>query len=283
MIDTTAPLGLLEALVLGIVQGLTEFLPISSTAHLRVVPALLGWDDPGVSVTAAIQLGSVAAVIAYFGRDLTQVLKGISRAVRHGQWREPDARLGVAMLIGTLPILVLGLGIKFFWHEGYSSSPLRSVPSIAIVSIVMALFLALAERMGPRLKQIGGVTGRDGFVVGLAQALAVIPGVSRSGSTLTASLFDGWKRADAARFSFLLGIPAISIAGLVELKSALGTSSGAGPLPLLVGIFSAAVVSWLAIDWLLRFLQRNSTWIFVGYRLVFGAGLLVWWAVKSAN
>ena len=283
MIDTTAPLGLLEALVLGIVQGLTEFLPISSTAHLRVVPALLGWDDPGVSVTAAIQLGSVAAVIAYFRRDLTQVLKGISRAVRHGQWREPDARLGVAMLIGTLPILVLGLGIKLLWHAGYASSPLRSVPSIAIVSIVMALFLALAERMGPRLKQLGGVTGRDGFVVGLAQSLAVIPGVSRSGSTLTASLFDGWKRSDAARFSFLLGIPAISIAGLVELKSALGTSSGSGPLPLLVGIFSAAVVSWLAIDWLLRFLQRNSTWIFVGYRLVFGAGLLVWWAVKSAN
>ena len=283
MIDTTAPLGLLEALVLGIVQGLTEFLPISSTAHLRVVPALLGWDDPGVSVTAAIQLGSVAAVVAYFRRDLTQVLKGISRAVRHGQWREPDARLGVAMLIGTLPILVLGLGIKLLWHAGYASSPLRSVPSIAIVSIVMALFLALAERMGPRLKQLGGVTGRDGFVVGLAQSLAVIPGVSRSGSTLTASLFDGWKRADAARFSFLLGIPAISIAGLVELKSALSTSAGAGPLPLLVGIFSAAVVSWLAIDWLLHFLQRNSTWIFVGYRLVFGAGLLVWWAFKSAN
>ena len=283
MIDTTAPLGLLEALVLGIVQGLTEFLPISSTAHLRVVPALLGWDDPGVSVTAAIQLGSVAAVVAYFRRDLTQVLKGISRAVRHGQWREPDARLGVAMLIGTLPILVLGLGIKLFWHAGYASSPLRSVPFIAIISIVMALFLALAERMGPRLKQLGGVTGRDGFVVGLAQALAVIPGVSRSGSTLTASLFDGWKRADAARFSFLLGIPAIAIAGLVELKSALSTSAGAGPLPLLVGIFSAAVVSWLAIDWLLHFLQRNSTWIFVGYRLVFGAGLLVWWAVKSAN
>jgi undecaprenyl-diphosphatase len=244
---------------------------------------LLGWDDPGVSVTAAIQLGSVAAVVAYFRQDLTQVLKGISRAVRYGQWREPEARLGVAMVIGTLPILVLGLGIKLFWHAGYASSPLRSVPSIAIVSIVMALLLALAECFGPRLKQLEGVTSRDGFVVGLAQALAVIPGVSRSGSTLTASLFDGWKRADAARFSFLLGIPAISIAGLVELKSALSLSSGAGPLPLVVGILSAAVVSWLAIDWLLRFLQRNSTWIFVGYRLVFGAGLLVWWAVKSAN
>ena len=283
MIDTPAPLGLLEALVLGIVQGLTEFLPISSTAHLRVVPALLGWDDPGVSVTAAIQLGSVAAVVAYFRQDLTQVLRGISRAVRYGQWREPEARLGVAMAIGTLPILVLGLGIKVFWHAGYASSPLRSVPSIAVASIVMALFLALAECFGPRLKQLEGVTSRDGFVVGLAQALAVIPGVSRSGSTLTASLFDGWKRADAARFSFLLGIPAILLAGLVELKSALSLSSGAGLLPLLVGIFSAAVVSWLAIDWLLRFLQRNSTWIFVGYRLVFGAGLLVWWAVKSAN
>ena len=283
MIDTPAPLGLLEALVLGIVQGLTEFLPISSTAHLRVVPALLGWDDPGVSVTAAIQLGSVAAVVAYFRQDLTQVLRGISRAVRYGQWREPEARLGVAMVIGTLPILVLGLGIKVFWHAGYASSPLRSVPSIAVVSIVMALFLALAECFGPRLKQLEGVTSRDGFVVGLAQALAVIPGVSRSGSTLTASLFDGWKRADAARFSFLLGIPAISIAGLVELKSALSLSSGAGPLPLVLGILSAAVVSWLAIDWLLRFLQRNSTWIFVGYRLVFGAGLLVWWAVRSAN
>lgn len=283
MIDTPAPLGLLEALVLGIVQGLTEFLPISSTAHLRVVPALLGWDDPGVSVTAAIQLGSVAAVVAYFRQDLAQVLRGISRAVRYGQWREPEARLGVAMVIGTLPILVLGLGIKIFWHAGYASSPLRSVPSIAVVSIVMALFLALAECFGPRLKQLEGVTSRDGFVVGLAQALAVIPGVSRSGSTLTASLFDGWKRADAARFSFLLGIPAVSIAGLVELKSALSLGSGAGPLPLVVGILSAAVVSWLAIDWLLRFLQRNSTWIFVGYRLVFGAGLLVWWAVKSAN
>ena len=123
MIDTPAPLGLLEALVLGIVQGLTEFLPISSTAHLRVVPALLGWDDPGVSVTAAIQLGSVAAVVAYFRQDLAQVLRGISRAVRYGQWREPEARLGVAMVIGTLPISVLGLGIKVFWHEGYASSP----------------------------------------------------------------------------------------------------------------------------------------------------------------
>jgi len=287
MAEPSASIPLLEAcwrdLVLGVVQGLTEFLPISSTAHLKVVPVLLGWGDPGVSVTAAIQLGSIVAVVAYFRSDLSQVLGGISRAIRHGQWREPEARLGLAMALGTLPILVIGLGIKFFWAQGYEQSPLRSIPSIASVSIVMALLLALAERVGARRKPLPSVSGRDGLVVGLAQALALLPGVSRSGSTLTAALFDGWQRADAARFSFLLGIPAITIAGLVELKNALASGAGTGPLPLLVGIVSAAVVSWLAIDWLLKFLQRNSTWIFVVYRLLFGLLLLVWWGIHGAH
>jgi len=287
MPDTVASLSLMEAcwrnLVLGIVQGLTEFLPISSTAHLKVVPVLLGWGDPGVSVTAAIQLGSIAAVIAYFRSDLLQVLKGIGKAFRHGQWREPEARLGVAMLVGTIPILLVGLLIKLFWSEGYETSPLRSVPFIAMVSIVMALLLALAERLGPRQKKLADVSGRDGLIVGLAQMLALIPGVSRSGSTLTASLFYGWQRADAARFSFLLGVPAISIAGIVELNQAFAVSAETGPWPLLTGIVSAAVVSWLAIDWLLKFLQRHSTWIFVAYRLLFGAVLLVWWLLDVSN
>tara|TARA_B100000475_G_scaffold13501_1_gene10172 strand:- start:50 stop:928 length:879 start_codon:yes stop_codon:yes gene_type:complete len=287
MPDPAASLSLMEAcwrnLVLGIVQGLTEFLPISSTAHLKVVPVLLGWGDPGVSVTAAIQLGSIAAVIAYFRSDLLQVLKGIGKAFRHGQWREPEARLGVAMVVGTIPILLAGLLIKLFWSEGYETSPLRSVPFIAVVSIVMALLLALAERLGPRQKKVADVSGRDGLIVGLAQMLALIPGVSRSGSTLTASLFDGWQRADAARFSFLLGVPAISIAGFVELNQAFAVSAETGPWPLLTGIVSAAVVSWLAIDWLLKFLQRHSTWIFVAYRLLFGAVLLVWWLLDVSN
>ena len=287
MPDPVASLSLMEAcwrnLVLGIVQGLTEFLPISSTAHLKVVPVLLGWGDPGVSVTAAIQLGSIAAVIAYFRSDLLQVLKGIGKAFRHGQWREPEARLGVAMVVGTIPILLVGLLIKLFWSEGYETSPLRSVPFIAMVSIVMALLLALAERLGPRQKKLADVSGRDGLIVGLAQMLALIPGVSRSGSTLTASLFDGWQRADAARFSFLLGVPAISIAGIVELNQAFAVSAETGPWPLLTGIVSAAVVSWLAIDWLLKFLQRHSTWIFVAYRLLFGAVLLVWWLLDASN
>ena len=287
MPEPAASVSLLEAcwrnLVLGIVQGLTEFLPISSTAHLKVVPVLLGWGDPGVSVTATIQLGSIVAVIAYFRSDLVQVLKGISRALRHGQWREPEARLGIAMVVGTAPILILGLLIKLFWSEGYEASPLRSIPFIAVISIAMALLMALAERLGPRVKKLADVSGRDGLIVGFAQALALIPGVSRSGSTLTASLFDGWQRADAARFSFLLGVPAISLAGLVELNQAFLVSAEAGPLPLITGIVSAAVVSWLAIDWLLKFLQRHSTWIFVAYRLMFGAALLAWWSLDISN
>ena len=275
--DAAAELTLLEAcwrtVVLGIVQGLTEFLPISSTAHLKVVPVLAGWGDPGVAVTAVIQLGSIAAVIGYFRRDLLQVCRGLARALREGDWGSSDARLGIAIAFGTVPVVVAGLLIKLFW-PGYETSPLRSVASIGIVSIVMALLLALAERLGQRRKQLPSVQGIDGVVVGLAQALAIIPGVSRSGSTLTASLLFGWQRSDAARFSFLLGIPAITLAGLVELKGAFAEGSVYGPLPMLLGILSAAVVSWLAIAWLLKFLQTNSTWPFVIYRLAFGVVLL---------
>jgi undecaprenyl-diphosphatase len=272
------PLSLLEAcwhaLVLGVVQGLTEFLPISSTAHLKVVPVLLGWGDPGVAVTAVIQLGSIAAVLAYFRNDLAEVMRGISRAFRYGQWSDPQARLGVAIALGTLPILIAGLLLKKFVPD-YDTSPLRSMTSIGAVSIAMALLLALAELVGRRRRSLGDVLPRDGVLVGLAQALALVPGVSRSGSTLTASLFDGWQRAAAARFSFLLGIPAITLAGLVELKGAFEADANGGPLPMLVGILSAAVVSWLAIAWLLRFLQNHGTWVFVAYRLVFGVVILL--------
>ena len=263
-----------HALVLGIVQGLTEFLPISSTAHLKVVPVLLGWGDPGVAFTAVIQLGSIAAVLAYFRRDLAEVGHGVVRAFRHGQWGDPSAQLGLSIALGTVPILLAGLAIKVLL-PGYETSPLRSLEAIAIVSIVMALLLAAAELAGSRRRRLEEVTPRDGLLVGLAQTLALIPGVSRSGSTLTASLFDGWNRSDAARFSFLLGIPAITLAGLVELKAAFGSVQNGGVIPMLVGIAGAAVVSWLAIAWLLRYLQQNSTWIFVAYRLLFGLVILL--------
>jgi undecaprenyl-diphosphatase len=275
----TEQLGVLQAcwrfFVLGVVQGLTEFLPISSTAHLKVVPVVLGWGDPGVAVTAVIQLGSILAVLGFFRDDLRQVLAGVSQGLRQRRWDDPQARLGLAIGLGTIPILIGGLAIKLC-VPNFDQSPLRSLTSIAVVSIVMALLLALSERMGTRRRVLEQVSVRDGLWVGLAQALALIPGVSRSGSTLTASLFDGWQRADAARFSFLLGIPAIAIAGLVELKEAFTQPVAGGVLPLLVGIATSALVSWLAIAWLLRFLQHHSTWWFVGYRLFFGLGLLLW-------
>jgi undecaprenyl-diphosphatase len=278
IIATTGALSLAQAcwhaIVLGVVQGLTEFLPISSTAHLKVVPVLLGWGDPGVAFTAVIQLGSIAAVLAYFRKDLLEVVAGVTRAFRHGQWRDPSARLGVAIALGTVPIVLAGLAMKHFVPD-YEHSGLRSLTSIGIVSIVMALLLAAAEWIGSRRRQLLQVTPRDGLLVGLAQALALVPGVSRSGSTLTASLFDGWKRADAARFSFLLGIPAITLAGLVELKDAIAMPANGGLLPTLVGVLTAGIVSWMAIAWLLKFLQRHSTWVFVAYRLAFGLVLLL--------
>jgi undecaprenyl-diphosphatase len=270
-----------KALVLGVVQGLTEFLPISSTAHLKVVPVLLGWGDPGIAFTAVIQLGSILAVLAYFRRDLAEVGRGVSRAFRHGQWNDPSARLGLAIGLGTVPILLAGLAVKL-WFPGFEVSPLRSMTSIAVVSIVMALLLALAELLGRRQRRIDDVAARDGLFVGLAQALALVPGVSRSGSTLTASLLDGWQRPAAARFSFLLGIPAITLVGLVELRAAIANPLNGGLLPTLVGVLSAAIVSWLAIAWLLRFLQQHSTWLFVAYRLVFGLVILLFFRASES-
>ena len=275
---------LLEAcfkyLVLGIVQGLTEFLPISSSAHLKVVPLLIGWEDPGLSITAAIQLGSILAVITYFRKDLQKILKGITLALKYGQWREKDARLGIAIFLGTIPILLTGMSIKLFWI-GFENSILRSIPFIALISIFMALLLAISERFGTQEKRLSKVSGKDGLFIGLGQILALIPGVSRSGITLTTALIYGWKREDAARFSFLIGIPAITFAGLVELKNTFNINSqfqlNNDILPLIIGIISATVVSWLVIDWLLEYLQKNSTWIFIFYRLLFGVTLLVWW------
>jgi undecaprenyl-diphosphatase len=275
----TDAIGALEAcwrfLVLGVVQGLTEFLPISSTAHLKVVPVALGWGDPGVAVTAVIQLGSTLAVLGFFRDDLLEVFAGMAMAWRRQRWQTPQAQLGLAIVLGTVPIVVAGTAIKAFVPD-FDQSPLRSIAAIGVVSIVMALLLAMAEQLGNRRRRLQQVHTRDGWIVGLAQALALVPGVSRSGSTLTAALFTGWNRADAARFSFLLGIPSITLAGLVELREAFTQPAPGGVVPLLVGIFSSALVSWLAIAWLLHFLQRHSTWWFVGYRLFFGVALLLW-------
>jgi undecaprenyl-diphosphatase len=262
-----------QGFILGIVQGLTEFLPISSTAHLKVVPVLLGWGDPGSSYTAVIQLGSIAAVIWFFWGDLSQLIRGTVRAVKDQNWQSHDFRISLGIVLGTLPILVAGLGIKLFVPD-YDRSVLRSLGAIATVSIVMALLLALAEWVGRRQKAFEDLTMLDGILMGCAQTLALIPGVSRSGSTLTAGLFQGIERAAAARFSFLLGIPAITIAGLVELKDLVDTQITAQDwVPIGVGFLSALVFSYLSIAWLLKYLQTQNTWIFIAYRLAFGVAI----------
>lgn len=265
---------LFHAIVLGIVQGLTEFLPISSTAHVKVVPVMLGWGDPGASFTAVIQLGSVAAILWYFWSDLTSVTTQFLRAATRGNYSSPDFRLGLGILIGTVPILAVGLFIKVF-VPGYDSSIVRSTGAIAVTSIVMAVLLGIAELIGRRKRDFSKLGLNDGIIVGLAQTMALIPGVSRSGSTLTAGLFAGLKRETAARFSFLLGMPAILIAGLASLTDVMGADSKVTLVPLLGGLLAALVVSYASIVWLIEFLKKHSTWVFVWYRLAFGAVILM--------
>ncbi len=273
--QTTTQINVFQAVVLGMVQGLTEFLPISSTAHLKVVPIFLGWGDPGVAYTAIIQLGSIAAVVYYFWEDLIQVTLGTWQAIGKSDYKSQDFRMALGIAIGTIPIVILGLGMKAFIPD-LDNSPLRSMSAIAIASIVMGLLLGVAERLGARQRDFETLTTKDGVLMGLAQALALIPGVSRSGSTITAGLFLGLERSTAARFSFLLGIPAITLAGLVELKDLLSQEiSNSELLPLIVGLISAAIFSYLAIFGLIRYLQQKDTWIFVWYRLGFGLLILL--------
>lgn len=273
--EATAQMNIIQAIVLGIVQGLTEFLPISSTAHLKAVPVALGWGDPGVAFTAVIQLGSIVAIVWYFWKDLVQVTTGSARALIKGDYQSPDFKVGLGIILGTLPILFFGVLIKVLIPD-FDRSPLRSMTAIACASIIMALLLAIAETVGSRKRSFEKLGTRDGVLMGFGQALALIPGVSRSGSTLTTGLFMGMERAAAARFSFLLGIPAITIAGLVELKGLLESGLGdTGLLPIIAGVIAALVSSYVAIAWLLRYLQNHNTWIFVWYRLGFGLAILV--------
>ena len=277
--DAVPQMNLFQAVILGMVQGLTEFLPISSSAHLKVVPVVLGWGDPGVAFTAVIQLGSIVAVLWYFWKDLTQIITGTIKAIARSDYHSTDFRLALGIVLGTIPIVVFGLLIKVFIPD-FDNSPVRSMAVIAVASIGMSLLLGLAEQLGKRKRNFDTLSIKDGVEMGLAQALALIPGVSRSGSTLTAGLFAGLDRGTAARFSFLLGIPAITLAGLVELKSVLSEGIGdAGILTLIAGVISAGVFSYTAIAWLLRYLQTQNTWIFVWYRLAFGVAIL--WAIAT--
>jgi undecaprenyl-diphosphatase len=261
---------LFQAVILGIVQGITEFLPISSTAHLLVFTKALGWADVGQKYFVdAIQFGSVIAVVLYFWSDIRQILSGGLAAARQKDWNREEWKLLVGIAVGTLPALIVGFLVKKLLPE----DALENVTMIAIASIMMALLLGLAENVGSRKRGFDSLQIQDGILVGLGQMLAIVPGASRSGSTLTTALFLGLEREAAARFSFLLGIPTLTIATLYQSIKAFSNIDTS--IALLVGIVSTFIFSYLSIAFLLRFLQRNTSWVFVWYRLAFGVSLLV--------
>lgn len=260
----------LEAIVLGVAQGLTEFLPISSTAHLRIIPAFVGWDDPGAAFTAVTQLGTLAAVLIYFRADIGRIIRSWVRSLHDPSARgDLDARLGWYIFVGTIPIGIFGFAFQDQIENGA-----RNLSLIGSTLIALGLVLLAAERVGKRDRPLEAIRRRDGLLIGLAQAVALIPGVSRSGATITAGLFAGLTREGAARFSFLLSIPAVVLSGmfgLVSLDGAKADAIGTGPLAIATAV--AFVVGYLSIAVLLRFLTRHSTLVFVAYRV--GLGVVV--------
>lgn len=257
-----------EAIVLGIVQGLTEFLPISSTAHLRIVPAFAGWEDPGTAFTAVIQLGTMAAVLAYFRHDLWNIARAWTLSLRDRSKRgEQDARMGWYLIAGTVPIAVIG-----FAFSDTIESKTRDLYLIATALIALGLALYAAEKLSKHVRELESTTLRDAIAIGFGQALALIPGVSRSGSTITVGLFLGFDRATAARLSFLLSVPAVVLSGLYQLGDALDAEQSIGTLA--VATFFAFLSGYAAIAGLLRFLVNHSTIVFVGYRIALGVLVL---------
>jgi undecaprenyl-diphosphatase len=256
-----------EAIVLGIAQGLTEFLPVSSTAHLRIVPAFAGWDDPGALFTAVVQLGTMLAVVIYFWRDLERITRTWLSSLRRPELRgELDARMGWYVILATIPIGVAGLAFKDQIESGA-----RNLYLIGTVLIVLGLILALAEMVGRRVRDLDEVTRRDAIWVGIAQALALVPGTSRSGATITAGLFLGMKREAAARFSFLLSIPAVVLSGLYGLSELITGDDSVSFGALAIATIVAFAFGYVSIAFLLRYLSTHSTMIFVWYRVVLGA------------
>jgi undecaprenyl-diphosphatase len=260
--------GWVEAVVLGLVQGLTEFLPISSSAHLRVVGSVFGWDDPGAAFTAITQIGTELAVLLYFRHDIWSIIRTWVLSLRDRELRaEPDARMGWLIIIGSVPIVVLGL-----LFQDAIETTFRDLRIIAIALVVFSLVLYFADRIGSKQRQLSDLTVRHGILYGLAQAAALVPGVSRSGGTITMGLFLGYSRAAAARYSFLLAIPAVLGSGFFQAYESIGGGVDWGPT--IVATVIAFGVGLAVIAWLLRYLERGTFTPFVVYRVVLGLALL---------
>ncbi|MGC4191110.1 MAG: undecaprenyl-diphosphatase UppP [Thermomicrobiales bacterium] len=283
-----------QAIVLGIVQGLTEFLPISSSAHLIIFPWLFEWETSSLSFDAALHLGTLVAVVIYFRAEILRMVAAIPLALSQPvrlltapgdelSDREMDGKLGWLLVIATIPGLIAGLllesKINEYFHTDDNSR--KAIVMIATMMIVVGLILGLAERVAKHVRPLASIGWVDALIIGCAQALAVIPGTSRSGSTLTAGLFRGIKRADAARFSFLAGMPLILGAGVKAILDAADEGMTQHEVVLfVVGAVTAAIVGFATIWVLLKFLQRQNTVVFVAYRVVFGLFLFLMLAIR---
>nr|WP_082587230.1 undecaprenyl-diphosphate phosphatase [Nocardioides sp. Soil774] len=262
---------LLKAVVLGVIQGLTEFLPISSSAHLRIFPELFGWGDPGAAFTAVIQIGTELAVLIYFRKDIWRIGNAWVRSLFRPEYRGTlDARMGWYVIVGSLPIVVLGVLLKDVIERDF-----RNLWIIGCTLIVLGVVLGIADRVGRTDRAISRLTMKDAVLMGAAQALALIPGVSRSGATISMGRFLGFDREAATRFAFLLAIPAVVGAGIFELKDIPDGHNDFGWGPTLVGTVVSFVVGYAAIAWLLRYVSTRSYTPFVVYRIVLGAGTLI--------
>ncbi|CAN5540654.1 undecaprenyl-diphosphate phosphatase [soil metagenome] len=262
---------LIKAIVLGIIQGLTEFIPISSSAHLRIIPALLGWQDMGSAFTAVIQLGTLIATFVYFRKDIKALIKGFILALKRKDFFvNPESRIFLLLILGTIPIAVFGLVFKKF-----ITGPARGLYVISASMIILAIVLYIAEKVSRKEKAMKDISIMDGVAIGFAQVLALIPGVSRSGSTITAGLFRGLKRDVAARYSFLLSIPAISLSGLYELYSERAELLHSNLVMLVVATIVSGIVGYLSIAFLINYLKKHSNMIFVIYRIIFGIVILL--------
>lgn len=260
-----------KAIVLGIIQGTTEFIPISSTAHLRIIPALLGWKDIGAAYTAVMQIGTLIATLIYFRKDIFSLTEGFIQAFKKKDFlTNYESRIFILIIIGTIPISVCGLLFKRF-IEGEA----RGLYVISAALILLAIVLYIAEKVSSKKKDLSEITVKDGIVIGCAQALALIPGSSRSGVTITAGLFRGLKRDVAARYSFLLSIPAIALSGLYELYKERHVLLDENLLSLSIATIVSGVVGYLSIAFLINYLKTRSNLIFIIYRIALGILILI--------
>lgn len=261
----------LQAVVLGVIQGLTEFLPISSSAHLRIFPEIFGWGDPGAAFTAVIQIGTELAVLIFFWRDIWRIGVTWTKSLFRPEYRgQLDARMGWFIILGSLPIVILGIALKDVIEKDF-----RSLWIVGTTLIVGGIVLGIADRIGTTDKTLKQLTLRDAVFMGLAQALALIPGVSRSGATLSMGRFLGYERETATRYAFLLAVPAVIGAGVFELKDVPDGDNLYGWGPTVVATVVSFVVGYAAIAWLLRYVTTHSYTPFVVYRIGLGIVTLV--------